>query len=370
VLPVSFFASIRKLSFSLFSVTFMCKLFAWRYLQAMSSAQKYVHNQPFHLENGSVLPRLEMAYHTFGQLNAAGDNVIWVCHALTANSDVADWWSGLFGAGKPFDPSKYFILCANILGSCYGSSGPLTENPETGKPYFASFPMVTIRDMVKAHQLLQAHLGVKKIALGMGGSMGGYQLMEWAIEDQSLFQNLCLLVTSAKASAWEIAIHEAQRLAIEADPTWKDDSPNAGANGLKAARGIGMLTYRNYEAFKQTQEDNEEKLENFKAASYISYQGEKLVKRFNTQSYVLLTKAMDSHNLGRGRKSVEVALNQINANTLIIGVDSDILCPTSEQEFIAKHVPNSRLEIISSPFGHDGFLVESEQIARLLLSVI
>lgn len=333
---------------------------------AMNSLQRYIHNQPFPLESGAILPRIEIAYHTYGELNAAGDNVIWVCHALTANSDVPDWWNGLFGEGKPFDPCKYFIVCANILGSCYGSSGPLTENPRTEKPYFSSFPMVTIRDMVKAHQLLQAHLGVKKIAMGMGGSMGGYQLMEWAIADQSLFADLCLLVTSAKASAWEIAIHEAQRLAIEADPTWKDEAHNAGANGLKAARGIGMVTYRNYEAFKQTQDDNEEKFEGFKAASYIRYQGEKLVKRFNAQSYVLLSKAMDSHNLGRGRESVEDALKQIQAKTLVIGVDSDILCPTSEQEFIAQHIPNSRLEIISSPFGHDGFLVESEQIAGLL----
>lgn len=333
---------------------------------AMNSLQRYIHNQPFPLESGAILPQVEIAYHAYGELNAAADNVIWVCHALTANSDVADWWSGLFGEGKPFDPSKYFIVCANILGSCYGSSGPPSENPATGKLYFSSFPMVTIRDMVKAHQLLQAHLGVKKIALGMGGSMGGYQLMEWAIADQSIFKNLCLLVTSAKASAWEIAIHEAQRLAIEADATWKDESPNAGADGLKAARGIGMVTYRNYEAFKQTQEDEEEKLEGFKAASYIRYQGEKLVKRFNAQSYHLLTKAMDGHNLGRGRKSVEEALSQIDSRTLVIGVDSDILCPTIEQEFIAKHIPNSRLEIISSPFGHDGFLVESAKIKMLV----
>lgn len=342
-------------------VVFCMAIFA-----AMNSLQRYIHNQPFPLECGAILPQVEIAYHTFGELNAAGDNVIWVCHALTANSDVADWWSGLFGEGKPFDPNKYFIVCANILGSCYGSSGPLTENPATGKPYFSSFPMVTIRDMVKGHQLLQAHLGVKKIAFGMGGSMGGYQLMEWAIADQNLFKNLCLLVTSAKASAWEIAIHEAQRLAIEADPTCKDESPNAGANGLKAARGIGMVTYRNYEAFKRTQDDNEARLEGFKAASYIRYQGEKLVKRFNAQSYVLLSKAMDSHNLGRGRKSDQGALSKIQAKTLVIGVDSDILCPTTEQEFIAKHIPNAQLEIISSPFGHDGFLLESAKIKMLV----
>ena len=328
--------------------------------------QKYIHNQPFPLESGAILPKIEIAYHTYGELNTAGDNVIWVCHALTANSDVSDWWSELFGDRRPFDPSKYFIVCANILGSCYGSSGSLTENPATGKPYFHSFPMITIRDMVKAHQLLQAQLGVKRIALGMGGSMGGYQLMEWAISDKDLFKNLCLLVTSAKASAWEIAIHEAQRLAIEADTTWKDDDAKAGSNGLKAARGIGMLTYRNYEAFKQTQEDNEEKLDDYKASSYIRYQGEKLSKRFNAQSYHLLSKAMDGHHLGRGRKSVENALIQITANTLIIGVDSDILCPVAEQKFIAENIPNAQFEIISSPFGHDGFLVESEKIMVVL----
>lgn len=332
------------------------------------TVQKYSYKQAFPLESGAILPQVEIAYHTYGTLNAAGDNVIWVCHALTANSDVSDWWSELFGQEKPFDPNKYFIVCANMLGSCYGSSGPLTENPETGKPYYNSFPMVTIRDMTKAHQLLQAHLGVKQIALGMGGSMGGYQLLEWAISDKLLFKNLCLLVTSAKASAWEIAIHEAQRLAIEADSTWKDETLNAGANGLKAARGIGMVTYRNYEAFKQTQEDNEEKLDDFRASSYIRHQGEKLMMRFNAQSYYKLTKTMDNHNVGRGRSSVENALSQITANTLVIGVDSDILCPVAEQEFIAKHIPNARLEIISSPFGHDGFLVETEQISCLVKS--
>lgn len=328
--------------------------------------QKYIHNHPFPLECGAILPQVEIGYHTYGQLNAAGDNVIWVCHALTANSDVADWWSGLFGEGKPFDPNKYFIVCANMLGSCYGSSGPLSENPEIGKPYFNSFPMITVRDMVNAHELLQTHLGVKQIRLGMGGSMGGYQLMEWAISDRKLFKNLCLLVTSAKASAWEIAIHEAQRLAIEADATWKDKTLNAGANGLKAARAIGMLTYRNYEAFKQTQEDNEEKLDDFKTSSYIRYQGEKLMKRFNAQSYHLLTKTMDSHHVGRRRNAVENALAQITAHTLIIGVDSDILCPVAEQKLIAKHIPNAELEIISSPFGHDGFLVETVKISGLL----
>lgn len=328
--------------------------------------QKYIHDQAFPLENGQSLPQIEVAYHTYGTSNADQSNVIWVCHALTANSDPADWWHGLFGEGKLFDPENYFIVCANILGSCYGSSGPLSINPETGKPYYASFPQVTIRDMVKAHQLLKAHLGITNIHLGIGGSMGGYQLLEWSYQEPELFNKLCLLVTSPQESAWGIAVHTAQRLAIEADPTWEDDNSNAGATGLKAARGIGMLTYRNYQAFKATQTDNEEKLDGFKAESYIQYQGDKLVKRFNAQTYWLLTKAMDSHNLSRGRGKMKDVLAKIKPETVVIGVSSDILCPIAEQQYLVEHIPNSHLVEIDSPYGHDGFLVEFEKIGDVL----
>ncbi len=330
------------------------------------SVHKYISDKPFPLENGQTLPQVEIAYHTYGTPNTDQSNVIWVCHALTANSDPVDWWHGLFGEGKLFDPGEYFIVCANILGSCYGSSGPLTINPATGKPYYASFPQVTIRDMVKAHQLLKEHLGISKIYLGIGGSMGGYQLLEWSYQEPELFNKLCLLVTSPQESAWGIAVHETQRLAIEADPTWNDDSPNAGAAGLKAARGIGMLTYRNYQTFKTTQTDNEEKLEGFRAASYISYQGDKLVKRFNAQTYWILSKAMDSHYLSRNRGKIEDVLAQIKPETVVIGISSDILCPLDEQKYLAEHIPNGKLVEIDSPYGHDGFLVEAEKIGEVL----
>lgn len=332
--------------------------------------QKYIHNQAFPLENGQTLPQVEIAYHTYGKPNADQSNVIWVCHALTANSDPVDWWHGLFGKNKLFDPEKYFIVCTNILGSCYGSSGPLTINPETGKPYYSTFPQVTIRDMVKAHQILKAHLGITKVHLGIGGSMGAYQLLEWSYTEPELFNKLFVLVTSPQESAWGIAIHEAQRLAIEADPTWQDDSPNAGAAGLKAARGIGMLTYRNYQTFKATQTDNEEKLDGFRAASYISYQGQKLVKRFNAQTYRILSKAMDSHNLSRGRGKMEDVLAQIKPETTVIGISSDILCPIDEQKYLAEHLGNGRLVEIDSPYGHDGFLVEAEKISEVLKEVL
>jgi homoserine O-acetyltransferase/O-succinyltransferase len=328
----------------------------------------YKHEQPFILENGAVLPALEIAYNTYGSLNADKSNVVWVCHALTANSHAAEWWGGVVGSGHVINPEKYFIVCANILGSCYGSSGPLSINAETGQPYYSSFPLVTIRDMVQAHILLRKHLGIEKIYLLMGGSMGGYQAMEWCVMENNVIENLFLLATSAAESAWGIATHTAQRLSIEADNTWNTATATAGAKGLKAARAIGMLTYRNYGIMVQQQSDNNaEKLDNFKASSYINYQGDKLVKRFNAYSYWALTKSMDSHNIARGRGgNLETVLQTIKQRTLIVGISSDILCPLVEQHFLTKHIPSSTLIEIDSSYGHDGFMVESKLISQHL----
>ncbi len=328
----------------------------------------YKYDKDFKLESGTQLQGIEIAYHTLGTLNADRSNVVWVCHALTANSDVADWWSGVVGSGHVINPEKYFIVCANILGSCYGSTGPLHINTATSQPYYNSFPLVTIRDMVQAHILLRKHLGIEKIHLLMGGSMGGYQAMEWCVMESSVIENLFLLATSAAESAWGIATHTAQRLSIEADNTWNTAAANAGAKGLKAARAIGMLTYRNYGIMVQQQSDADaEKLDNFKAASYINYQGDKLVQRFNAYSYWALTKSMDSHNIARGRGgSLETVLKSIAQNTLIIGISSDILCPLTEQHFLAKHIPQSVLIEIDSSYGHDGFMVESKLISQHL----
>jgi homoserine O-acetyltransferase/O-succinyltransferase len=331
------------------------------------SLQVYKDNQPLLLENGDSIPSLEIAYHTYGQLNPKRNNVIWVCHALTASADAAEWWNGIIGEGRIFDTRRYFIICANILGSCYGSSGPLSVNPETGRKYYSAFPPVTIRDMVKAHIRLRKHLGIKRIYIGAGGSMGAYQLMEWAVAEPKLFQRQILMNTSARESAWGIAIHTAQRLAIEADSTWRNNSSNAGAKGLKAARAIGMLTYRNYDTFAKEQTDNENnKLDNYRSSSYIHYQGDKLVKRFNVYSYWLLTKSMDSHNLARRRRKIEIVLKSIKIKTLIIGMSSDILCPRTEQEFLARHLSNATLKIIDSSYGHDGFLVEWKKLTTAI----
>jgi homoserine O-acetyltransferase/O-succinyltransferase len=326
------------------------------------------HTASFKLENGETLPGLTIVYHTYGKLNADKSNVVWVCHALTANADAAGWWPGVVGTNGFVDPAKHFIVCANIIGSCYGSTGPLTNNPETKQPYFSSFPMVTIRDMVNAHILLRKHLGIDRIHLLMGGSMGGYQVLEWSLMEPAVVENLFLIGTSATESAWGIAVHSTQRLAIEADPTWKDHNANAGQKGLKTARAIGILTYRNYGILVERQTDPDtSKLDHFKASSYINYQGDKLVNRFNAYSYWLLTKSMDSHHIARGRNGkTENVLQQIKQKTLIIGISTDILCPLREQEFLAAHIPHATLVKIDSPYGHDGFITEAEKISEAL----
>lgn len=340
--------------------------FTLRFEKQNLTMPQFNHTNKFSLEAGGELAELTIQYTTLGILNSDASNVVWICHALTANSEVNKWWPGMVGEGCIIDPAKYFIVCANILGSCYGTSGPLSINATTGKSYYSSFPIVTVRDMVKAHILLREHLGINKIALLIGGSMGGYQAMEWCLYEGNKIDKLFLLATSATESAWGIAVHAAQRLAIEADPSWKDAAENAGENGLKAARAVGMLTYRNYAVIRKTQSDDDvEKLDNYRAASYINYQGNKLVSRFNAYSYWLLTKAMDSHHLARGRGgNIKVALNQITQPTFIIGISSDILCPISEQQFLAEFLPNATLQEIDSAYGHDGFLIETEKISE------
>lgn len=322
------------------------------------------YKERFSLENGAVLPEFTLSYHTYGQLNEKKDNVIWICHALTGSSDVESWWPGLVGEGLTFDTKNYFIVCANIIGSCYGSTGPLSVNPEKGQPYYHDFPFITIRDMVGTYQLLAQHLGIQKIHLLVGGSMGGYQALEWAIIQPGFIEQLFLQVTSARESSWRIAIHTAQRMAIEADCTFGESHDKAGEKGLKAARAIGMLTYRNPHIYEDKQRDEDvNKLDDFKASSYIEYQGNKLAKRFNAFSYWVLSKAMDTHNLARGRnKSIEEMLQSISQRTLLIGIETDILCPLHEQEYLADHIPDAELVVIHSEYGHDGFLTEKKHI--------
>ena len=319
----------------------------------------YNHPGPFKLESGVVLNNLHIVYHTYGRLNEAKNNVIWICHALTANSDVADWWPGMVGDGKPFDPTTHFIVCANILGSCYGTVADGLF-PENELPV-----LITIRDMVHAHIILRKHLAIENIELLVGGSMGGYQTIEWCVTEPAVIEKQFLLVTGAAESAWGIAIHTAQRLAIEADATWLKNT--GGAKGLKAARAFGMITYRSYKQYVISQTDDAEKTDGFKASSYINYQGEKLVSRFNAKSYWSLTRSMDSHNIARGRGgNIGEVLALVVQPTLIVGINSDFLCPTQEQQVLASYLPHSRLHIIDSLYGHDGFLTETAKVSGIL----
>ncbi|MBC7744724.1 MAG: homoserine O-acetyltransferase [Flavobacterium sp.] len=325
----------------------------------------YQHEKQFTLESGKKLDGLQIAYHSYGNLNDNKDNVIWVCHALTANSEVFDWWQGLFGENCLFNPKEYFIICANIIGSPYGTTNPLSVNPVTGLPYYLSFPEITVRDLVKAHQVLADHLKISEISLLIGGSLGGQQALEWAISDPEKVKKLVLIATNAQHSPWGIAFNESQRLAIATDRTFYSLSPKGGSKGLKVARSIALLSYRAYETYGATQlEVNTDKKTGFKASSYQNYQGEKLVKRFNAYSYYLLSKTMDSHNVGRKRHSVENGLKKIKAKTLVIGISNDVLFPFIEQRLLASNILNAQLVELSSFYGHDGFLIETEILTK------
>ncbi|MDB5124286.1 MAG: metX [Mucilaginibacter sp.] len=335
----------------------------------MTNTEIFKYKKPFKLESGKQLRELEIGYNTYGTLNKNRDNVVWVCHALTANSDVFDWWKGLFGASNYFNPDEHFIVCANILGSAYGSSSPLSINPVTGQPYYLSFPQITVRDMVKAHQLLADHLQIQNIEILLGGSLGGQQAIEWGIMEPERIKNLILIATNARHSPWGVAFNESQRLAITADRTFYANTPDGGKKGLKAARSIALLSYRGYKTYSITQQEEKDNVvDDFRASSYQNYQGEKLVNRFNAYSYWFLSKTMDSHNVGRGRHGIEKALSLIRARTLVIGIKSDVLFPIEEQQYLFRHIPKSAFAELDTFYGHDGFLIETQALTNIITS--
>ena len=331
------------------------------------SAKILTHHHPVTLECGTTLPKVDIAYSTFGKMNDSKSNVVWICHAFSANSDPTEWWPGMVGKGLFLDPDKYFIVCANMLGSCYGTTGPLSENPETGNKYYKDFPVVTVRDMVQTLTILRKHLGIEKIFFACGFSMGGQQLLEFVIQEPDVFENILLGATNIQHSPWGIAFNESQRMAIEADSTFGEPKDDAGINGMKAARSIGLISYRNYKAYNQTQkEPDNDKLEDFRACSYQRYQGEKLAKRFNAYSYHILSKAMDNHNITRKRGDAKDVLSAIKCNVLVLGITSDYLYPLEEEQLLASLIPHSMFVEINSEYGHDGFLIENEQMSKIL----
>ena len=329
----------------------------------MLTHQTFKYNREFPLEQGGKLPEFELYYTTYGKLNEEKSNVIWVCHAFTGNSNFQDWWPGLFGPDMLYDPEDYFIVCANMIGSCYGSTGPLSINPITKIPYFHSFPEITNRDILGTFDLLKAHLSIKRIHTVIGCSLGGQQALEWAVSDPDSFDYLVSIGANAFHSPWGIAFNETQRMAIRNDLTWELNTETAGISGMKIARAMALISYRNYNTYRQTQSEADvDKIDQYKAMSYQVYQGEKLAKRFNAFSYWYLSKAMDSHNVGRKRGSVEKALQRVKAKSLFIGLDSDILFPVIEQKYLAENVPGGTFMNIDSLYGHDGFLLEPKQL--------
>lgn len=324
----------------------------------------------FKFEAGGSLEKIEIVYHISPVRNG---KVIWICHALTANSDVEDWWPQLVGPGKLIDTDKYCVVCVNMLGSSYGSSGPSTINPATGEPYYFDFPKITVRDMVNAGILVRKELGIEKIDLIIGSSIGGFQAIEWSVMEPEVIANAVFIATSPRISPWFSAMCEAQRMALEADPSFRECKDlSGGAAGLKCARAQGLISYRSYEGYRQTQfEADEDTLFAGRAASYERYQGEKLVRRnFDAYSYYYLCNALDSHNVGRGRGGIASALSDVKAETTVVGIASDGLFPVAEVRDMAALIPGASYKEIWSDFGHDGFLLENGQLTDIIKPIL
>ena len=334
----------------------------------------YRHTGTFEFEAGGNITDLQVAYHTSPEPYVENDKrkVIWICHALTANSDAEDWWPEIVGPGKLLDTDKYFIVCGNMLGSCYGSSGPSSTNPDTGKPYFFDFPKVTVRDIVRALDLVRESLGIKQIDLLIGSSIGGFQALEWSIMKPDLIRNAAYIATGARVSPWLTAFEECQRMSLEADLTFRACKDlNGGKEALKCARAIALISYRCSEGYNMKQhEDGEDTLFADKVCRYQHHQGDKLAERFDAYSYWYLSYSVDSNNVGRGRGGVEKALGRIRAKALVVSIDTDLIFPPEEIEEWAPWIPGAEYCKMTSHFGHDGFLLETRQLVSSLQPIL
>ena len=333
------------------------------------TTRSWRHDGAFALESGGSLPEVRVAYRTWGLLSPARDNAVLVCHALTGSADADEWWGGILGPGRALDPARDFVVCSNVLGSCYGTTGPASPRPGSAVPWGPDFPAVTVRDMVRLQARLLDALGVRRLSLAIGGSLGGMQTLEWAAEFPGRVDAVVPIATCGRHSAWCIGLSEAQRAAIAADPRWcdgryaPDDPPTAG---LAAARMVAMCTYRSRDSFGERFGRATGPAGGFAVGGYLRHQGDRLVARFDANSYVTLTRAMDAHDLGRGRGGYETALGAMEVPALVVGITSDVLYPPVEQAEIASLLPDGRLAWISSPHGHDAFLIETAALGELV----
>lgn len=339
------------------------------------------------LDDGRELP-VTLAFETFGRLNAARDNAVLILHALTGDSHCADgagqpgWWREIVGPGKAIDTDRYYVLAPNVLGGCQGSTGPASAAPD-GRAWGSRFGQVTARDQVRAEALLADRLGIDTFELVVGASMGGHRALEWAISRPGRVRRLALIATGARTTADQIGLAHTQLLAIESDPHYRggdyyDNPVGEGPwRGLALARRIAHLSYRTSteldSRFGRIPQGGEEPLEGgrFAVQSYLDHHGHKLARRFDANSYVVLTRAMLTHDVGRDRGGVAKALGQITARTAVIAVDTDRLFTAEESELMVREIPGALpLATISSPYGHDAFLIEHEQVARHLAALL
>jgi homoserine O-acetyltransferase len=341
------------------------------------------------LESGGRLGPVTVAYETWGTLSRARDNAVLVLHALTGDSHAtgpagpghreAGWWSEVIGPGKAIDPDRHFVICPNVLGGCQGTTGPASTDPVTGRPYGSRFPMVTIRDQVVVEAALANRLGIERWAAVVGGSMGGQRALEWAVSFPDRVPRVVVMACGARATAEEIALCSLQIRAIECDPRFAggdyyDAAPGEGPwRGMSLARGIGQVGYRSEEEFDERfgrgRQGHEDPLSGGRYAveSYLEYHGEKLAWRFDANTYIVLSRAMNHHDVGRGRGGIDAALARITGEVTIAGISSDRLYPLRLQHELAARIPrNSGVEVIQSISGHDGFLTETEAVGKVV----
>jgi homoserine O-acetyltransferase len=337
-------------------------------------------DRPLALLRGGSLSEVTVAYETYGALAPAKDNVILVCHALTGDShcaahngnDEEGWWDLLVGPGRPIDTDRFFVVCANVLGGCQGTTGPASPDPATGRPYGASFPEVTIRDMVHVEKLLLEALGINHLALVIGGSMGGAQALEWAVTYPGFAAAVAALAAPGYASAQAIAYNRVGRQSVMLDPGWQGGDYYGGpgpVNGLALARAVGMITYQS-EPSMAAKFARKTRNGQFEVENYLDYQGQCLVQRFDANSYLCLLRALDLHDLGTGYASYRAALARIEARVLVAGVTSDILYPAYQQTELVSILKSlgvaAEYAEVDSPHGHDGFLIDFDLLKPIL----
>ncbi len=362
---------------------------AWREGQNPGDRQ-FADLGPIALERGGTVPAVRVAYETWGRLSERGDNAVLIEHALTGDSHVVGaagpghaspgWWPGLIGGGSVLDPDEHFVVAANVLGGCQGSTGP-SSTADDGRPWGSRFPFVTIRDQVDVEARLADRLGIRRWALVMGGSMGGMRALEWAVSHPQRVARAVVIGSTAQSSGDQIAWSQPQLLAIRSDPNFRGGdyyrSGVAPDEGMGIARRIAHITYRSAAEldlrFGRAPQPGEAPLGGrgrYAVESYLDHQAERLRGRFDANSYLVLTEAMNSHDIGRDRGGVSAALSRISADVVAVAVDSDRLYLRWESEQIAEGVPRGRLAIIRSPHGHDGFLTEVSQVSQIVRDVL